>query len=113
VCFTVICFHSVVSILGLLFKTFFENSGETIKIVSALELRFLFHACMNEVSRSHIYKCSRDSSVVKRWATDWMIRVPTGAGNFFLHQRVQTGSGAHPASYPMGTRGGGSFSGDE
>jgi hypothetical protein len=29
----------------------------------------------------------------------WEIR----AGNFFLHHRVQTGSGAHPASYPMGT----------
>jgi len=27
------------------------------------------------------------------------------AGNFSLHHRVQTGSGAHPASYPMGTRG--------
>jgi hypothetical protein len=31
------------------------------------------------------------------------------AGNFSLHHRVQTGSGAHPASCPMGTRG--SFSG--
>jgi hypothetical protein len=28
-----------------------------------------------------------------------------GAGNFSLHHRFQTGSGAHPASYPMGTRG--------
>jgi hypothetical protein len=35
------------------------------------------------------------------------IRVPVGAGNFSLHHRVQTGTGAHPASYPMGT--GGSF----
>jgi hypothetical protein len=33
------------------------------------------------------------------------VRFPTGAGNFFLHHRVQNGSGApHPASYPMGTR---------
>jgi hypothetical protein len=30
---------------------------------------------------------------------------PEEAGNFSLHQRVQNGSGAHPASYPMGTRG--------
>jgi hypothetical protein len=29
---------------------------------------------------------------------------PAGAGNFSLHHRVQNGSGAHPASYPMGTR---------
>jgi len=27
------------------------------------------------------------------------------AGNFSLHHRVQNGSGAHPASYPMGNRG--------
>jgi hypothetical protein len=33
------------------------------------------------------------------------VRVSTGAGNFCLHHRVQTGSGAHPASYPTGTRG--------
>jgi hypothetical protein len=28
-----------------------------------------------------------------------------GVGKFSLHHRVQNGSGAHPASYPMGTRG--------
>jgi hypothetical protein len=33
------------------------------------------------------------------------VRFPEGAGNFSLHYRVQNGSGAHPASYPMGTRG--------
>jgi hypothetical protein len=33
------------------------------------------------------------------------VRFPTGAGNFSLHHRVQNGSGAHPASCPMGTRG--------
>jgi hypothetical protein len=32
-------------------------------------------------------------------------RFPAGDGNFSLHHRVQNGSGAHPASYPMGTRG--------
>jgi hypothetical protein len=37
------------------------------------------------------------------------IRFPAGAGNFFLRRHVQNGSGAHPASYPMGT--GGSFPG--
>jgi hypothetical protein len=38
-------------------------------------------------------------------------RFPVGAGNFSLHHRVQNGSGAHQASYPMGTRG--SFPGDK
>jgi hypothetical protein len=33
------------------------------------------------------------------------VRFPTGAGNFSLHHRVHNGSGAHPASYPMGTSG--------
>jgi hypothetical protein len=32
-------------------------------------------------------------------------RFPAGTGYFSLHHRVQNGSGAHPASYPMGTRG--------
>jgi hypothetical protein len=33
------------------------------------------------------------------------VRFPEGAGNFALHHRVQNGSGAHPASYAMGTMG--------
>jgi hypothetical protein len=37
------------------------------------------------------------------------VRFSVGAGNFSPHHRVQNGSGAHPASYPMGT--GGSFLG--
>jgi hypothetical protein len=40
---------------------------------------------------------------------NWMIRIrfPVGAGNFSLQHHEQSGSGAHPASYPMST--GGSF----
>jgi len=36
----------------------------------------------------------------------WGSRVQflVGAGNFFLHHCIQNGSGAHPASYPVGTR---------
>jgi hypothetical protein len=33
------------------------------------------------------------------------VQFPAGAGNFSLHHCDQNGSGAHPASYPMGTRG--------
>jgi hypothetical protein len=33
------------------------------------------------------------------------VRFPAEAGSFSLHHRVQNGPGAHPASYPMGTRG--------
>jgi hypothetical protein len=46
---------------------------------------------------------SRDSAGVQAgWS---VVRVPAAAGNFSLHHRVQTGSGAHPTSYPMDTRG--------
>jgi hypothetical protein len=51
---------------------------------------------------------SRDSSV--GIATDYGlddrmigVRFPVGAGNLSLRHRVQTGSGTHPASYPVGT----------
>jgi hypothetical protein len=33
------------------------------------------------------------------------VRFPVGGWNFSLHHRIQNGSGAHPASYPMSTRG--------
>jgi hypothetical protein len=62
---------------------------------------------------SHILQ-SRDSSVsieLGYGLDDWGSRVQflAGAGNFSLHHCIQNGSEAHPASYPMGTRG--SFSG--
>jgi len=31
------------------------------------------------------------------------VQLPAEAGNFSLRHHVQTGSGAHPTSYPMGT----------
>jgi hypothetical protein len=53
---------------------------------------------------------SRDSSVGIALGygldhRDSRVRFPAGAGNFSLHHSVQNGSGAHPASYPMGTWG--------
>jgi hypothetical protein len=33
------------------------------------------------------------------------VRFPAGAGNISLHHRVQKGSDAHPASYPVGNKG--------
>jgi hypothetical protein len=35
------------------------------------------------------------------WTT--VVLFPAGAGSFSLHHRVQTGSGAQPSSYPVGT----------
>jgi hypothetical protein len=42
---------------------------------------------------------------------DSRVRFPAGSGNFSLYYLVQNGSGAHPASYPMGT--GDFFPGDK
>jgi hypothetical protein len=55
-------------------------------------------------------KKSRDSSIGRALGyglEDWdsRVRFPAEAGKFSLHHRVQNGSGAHPASYPMGTGG--------
>jgi hypothetical protein len=53
---------------------------------------------------------SHDSSVgialgyrLDNWGSG--VQFPAGAGNVSLNHCVQNGSGAHPASYPMGTRG--------
>jgi hypothetical protein len=64
----------------------------------------------------HVSKVSRDSSVgiALGYGLDGRgsrVRFPAGAGNFSLHHIVQNGSGAHPASYPLGIRG--SFPGGE
>jgi hypothetical protein len=48
--------------------------------------------------------------VSRAWIAQWY-SAGLGAGNLYLHHRVQTGSGPHPASYPMGTWG--SFPGRE
>jgi hypothetical protein len=62
------------------------------------------------INVDNVVKQSRDSSVgialgygPDSWGS--RVRFPVGAGNFSLHHRVKNGSGAHPASYSMGTRG--------
>jgi hypothetical protein len=82
----------------------------------------LFNASITDSGWRHYFTCislnskSRDSSVgiALGYGLDYRgsrVPFPAGAGNFSLHHRVQNGSGAHPASYPMGIRG--SFPGDK
>jgi hypothetical protein len=66
--------------------------------------------CTHYFCKNHSNIKSRDSSVGT--ATGYGLdeggssfRFPAGAGNFSLHHRVQTGSGAQPVSYPMGAAG--------
>jgi hypothetical protein len=54
---------------------------------------------------SHTLKYINFSMKVKIFGST--IRFPEVPGNFSLLHRIQTGSGAHPAAYPMVT--GGSF----
>jgi hypothetical protein len=64
-------------------------------------MRFLFY--------SYYLTGRRDSSVGIVTKLRPGLPYPIGIENVSLRHHVQIGSGAHPASYPMGT--GGSFSG--
>jgi hypothetical protein len=62
------------------------------------------------INRCFIVNNSEEAGVAQRYSAglraEWSgVRVPAGDWEFSLHHRVQTGSEAHPASYPMGTRG--------
>jgi hypothetical protein len=64
---------------------------------------------LNFVNNDSLCSKSRDSSVgiALGYGLDdrgSRVRFLPGAGNFPLYHRIQNGSGAHPASYPMGTR---------
>jgi hypothetical protein len=56
----------------------------------------LWRSCFYQ---SHNFKTPRATS----WTDGFLF--PAGARDFSLFHNVQTGSGAHPASYPVGTRG--------
>jgi hypothetical protein len=75
--------------------------------MTAKKVRILVSVCYIVLSKD--MKKSRNSSVsivlgygVDSWGS--RVRFLVGAGNFSLHC-IQNGSEAHPASYPMGTRG--------
>jgi hypothetical protein len=68
--------------------------------------KYILHA-VNDLLRR------QDSSVgiALGYGLDAGVRISAKAGNFSLHHHVQTGSGAHPDSYSMSSRG--SFPGDK
>jgi hypothetical protein len=68
------------------------------------------HSACSQDIRKHKACQSRDSSVgiALGYGLEYRgsrVRFPAGAGNFSLHHRVQNGSGAHSASYPIGNKG--------
>jgi len=91
----------------------------------SLVLMFIYHTCKSSVTKQitlHRVKSSFPCILInihqikkkkKSRLDDWVLGFNSwwGAGNFSLHNRIQNGSGANPASYQMGTRG--FFSGDK
>jgi hypothetical protein len=83
----------------------FLNSGERARIVT------LCVGLLSLTQRSQLYSLENTSrgssgSIVSDYGLDDRaneVRSPTGAEDFSSSPCVQTGSGAHPASYPIGT----------
>jgi hypothetical protein len=88
------------------FHTTFPNSRSTGAEVIVGDM---YMDTVATISLSSPTKQSRDSSagITLGYGLDnrgSRVRFPAGAGNFSLHHRARKGSGAHSASYPMGTR---------
>jgi hypothetical protein len=64
--------------------------------------------CCQSQQFGHIWSRDRWVGITMGYGLDAQgsrVRFPARAENFSLKNRVLNGSGAHPASYPMGTRG--------
>jgi hypothetical protein len=58
--------------------------------------------------KKYVWSRGSSGSIVSDYGLDDRVievRSPTGAEDFYSSPCIQTGSEAHPASYPMGTRG--------
>jgi hypothetical protein len=83
----------------------FEDNNNNQFLKCTITSKFRFHSSLHSSRRS-------SGSIVSDYGLDDRaieVRSPTGAEDSSSSPCVQNGSGAHPASYPMGT--GGSFPG--
>jgi hypothetical protein len=82
-----------------------------ISLMLSTHVRLYLPSCPNKMYSFIISPICNTGAEIAQWycaglRAGWSgVRVPTGVGNMSLHHRDQIGSGAHPASYPMGTRG--------
>jgi hypothetical protein len=93
-----------------LFLLFLNASTVIVVVVVVVVIIIIIIIIISSSSSSSSSSKSRDSSVgiaLGYELDDWgsRVRFPAEAGDFSLYHRVQNGSGAHPAPYPMGTRG--------
>jgi hypothetical protein len=91
------------------------NNCRNVLLFIHLLVRQINEACSMNWETRNAYRVleenlSRDSwvGIALGYGLDdrgYRVRFPTRAGDFSLHHRFQNGSGAHLASYPIGTRG--------
>jgi hypothetical protein len=108
------CISSINNILPVAHQTVFEKYVAKVELKSIVEDKTRAGGCVGITQNLWIFSFNGDNSAVTgagtaQWYSaglraGWWVRIPAEVGNFSRH-RVQTGSGAHPASYPMGTRG--------
>jgi hypothetical protein len=85
------------------FKIIFQNSKRTVTLQEQVPSLLTYNVLSLSITAA-------DSGSWFRVLTLWTVKrcnnwpTQSKAGNFSLHYRVQNGSGAHPASYPMGNR---------
>jgi hypothetical protein len=94
-------------------ETMFQIRSEQVNIILyILLIRFLNRSRKRKIL-NWMYQAYSSVGIALGYGLDERgsrVRFPVGAGTFSLHHRVHhNGTGAHPASYPVGTRG--SFSG--
>jgi hypothetical protein len=85
-------------------------SGQENEVWTSLLCKFVYFLTYFILRSNILLRKNRDSSVgvaTGYGLDDRMngVRISAGVGNFSLRHRVQTGSGAHPASYSVGTKG--------
>jgi hypothetical protein len=74
--------------------TLIQNKSNYISVYFKCHILYI----LDEKSRN------RSVGIATGYGLDGLGSIP-GSVNFYLHHSVQTGSGAHPASYLVGTRG--------
>jgi hypothetical protein len=79
-----------------------EISGAILEFLSVFFIKFIWEILRNEESRDGSVGIALGYRLDDRGSR---VRFPAEAGNFSLRHRVQNGSGAHPPSYPVDTKG--------
>jgi hypothetical protein len=78
------------------------NEGEEWLVGPSMPVHHIFHF---SVAFGTTRSRGSSGSIVSDYDRAIGVRSPAGAEDFSSNLCVQTGSGAHPASYPMGTGG--------